>query len=152
MMMRFVFKFIYMKRIICILLLSAKVGIAQNHAQTSEKPSTTDCPTWDNTNKPKSDADFYKSLRSRKPVNKTATTTSKPLNEPQRLSETKQGIQKTTEQPNNDTDDEIKNESSKANETEIIIIKEKTKEKPKRLPARKTTKKPRKKATSCPNF
>lgn len=151
--MRSELKLVYMKCFICFLLLSANVCIAQNTAHTSQKPSATDCPTWDNANKPKSDVDFYKSLRSRKPVKKTpVNTATQPQKETQPLAETKTEVNENIEQPIDNTYTTKNKETDITTETESEKVKEKTKEKPKRLPARKTTKRPSKKATSCPNF
>jgi len=67
-----------MKAIILILLAFPAICIAQNeHRQTPvpNKPSTTDCPTWNKKGKKSSKADYFQYLRSAKPkANPNATS------------------------------------------------------------------------------
>ena len=120
-----------MKRLILILFLLPVFCLAQ---------SGTDCPTWNNKSKPKNKADYYRSLRSTKPVKgldtgKTnyATTTPKPI---VKKAEIPTPVVKKTE---------VKKDTAKTEE-------KKKEEKKKRLPPRKTTKVRKKKTTGCPQF
>lgn len=121
-----------MKYITLILLLFPVLCFAQ---------SSTDCPTWDTKNKPKNKADYYRSLRSMKPVKGSDTSknnyaNSKPKAETKKAETAKPMVEKT----------EIKKDTTKTE------TKEKEEKKTKRLPPRKTTKIRKKKTTGCPQF
>lgn len=123
-----------MKHLLLILLLLPVICFSQ---------SSTDCPIWDNKAKPKNKADYYRFLRSRKPVkgsdtNKTNYSNTKPKAEIKKVETAKPIVEKT----------EIKKDTAKTETKE----KEEKEKKTKRLPRRKTTKVHKKKTTGCPQF
>lgn len=121
-----------MKRLILILFVLPVFSFSQ---------SSTDCPTWDSKNKPKNKADYYRSLRSTKPVkgadsSKNNYSYSKPKAVTKKAETAKPIVKRT----------EVKKDTAKTE------VKEKEEKKTKRLPPRKTTKARKKKTTGCPQF
>ncbi len=159
-----------MKINLLILLLFPIICFSQkesNNALSPTKPSTTDCPTWDNKSKTRSKADYYRSLRSIKPMKNQETKANDSPNNLSGTSTKKAEVQNSSSSKKEDPDNSIvegskikknTNNSEETNDSKIKTKeksdkeKDKIEKKPKRLPSRNTTRAPKHNSNKCPQF
>ena len=157
-----------MKQIILILLLFPIICFSQKENKTKlspAKPSSTDCPTWDDKGKKSNKSDYYRSLRSMKPMKNPDTSKNNYANSKPRSSIKKtQHSDSTASQKgniDNTTAEKTKIKKDTLNFTKAVDTEtkeksskeeEKNKKKTKRLSARKNKKARKHNSTDCPNF
>ncbi len=159
-----------MKIYILILLLFPIICFSQKENNTTpapSKPTTTDCPTWNNKSQTRSKADYYKSLRSMKPIKNQGTNNIEyPNRKPKYLTKKIEKSDSISSKKNDEgksavEETKIKKDTTDVTETDDSKIErkeksDKEKEKPtkksKRLPARNRTKVPKHNQNKCPEF